>query len=133
MSGAGQNARMTHFEIGAVYRYARKKTDVPVVHGLPNYHYIVRSRHRGVAAPRALLEKGISPIGDPSASSGSRVPAILIRSSPHKAGSRETPWQDTFAPDVGHIRYFGDNKDPDSDPSMAPGNKTLVSQFELHH
>ena len=122
---------MTHFEIGAVYRYAREKTDAPVVDGLPNYHFVVRS-HRLPGTPRALLERGISPIADPLASSGPRVPAILISSSPHKAGSHETPWQYIFAPDVGHIRYFGDNKDPDSDPSKAQGNKALIKQFHLH-
>ncbi len=45
LSGAEQNARMTHFEIGAVYRYPRKlkreEPDDPVVDGLPNYHFVV--------------------------------------------------------------------------------------------
>jgi len=116
-------------EIGPVLRYAREKTDDPVVDGLPNYHFLVRSQ----GTSRALLESGINPIAKVKASSGLRVPAILISSSPHKVGSRETPWQDTFAPDVGHIRYFGDNKSPDSDPGTKKGNRALIHQFELHH
>jgi hypothetical protein len=40
---------------------------------------------------------------------GERWPAILISSGPHKIGAPETPWQDLFDPDNGHIRYYGYN------------------------
>lgn len=59
---------------------------------------------------RTQLEAGISPIGMVRAIDGRRTPAILLRSSPHKAGSEVTPWQDLFDPDHGHIRYYGDSK-----------------------
>lgn len=62
-----------------------------------------------------------------------RRPAIIISSSPHKKGSSETPWQDFFDTDNGHIRYFGDNKDPGKDPAKAPGNKALLSAFQSAH
>jgi len=47
-------------------------------------------------------------------------------------GSLETPWEDTFDPDNGHIRYYGDNKDPDTDPSLSPGNRILIDAFKIH-
>jgi hypothetical protein len=80
------------------------------------------------------LESGIN---TPKAVKGAdkllRRPAILISSSPHKRGSTETPWQDFFDPDNGHIRYFGDNKDPGKDPAKAPGNKALLAAFQSAH
>jgi hypothetical protein len=35
--------------------------------------------------------------------------------------------------DNGHIRYYGDNKKPGSDPASAPGNKALLHAFQLAH
>jgi hypothetical protein len=67
------------------------------------------------------------------AADGPRTPAILIRSSPHKAGSEVTPWQDHFDPDQGHIRYFGDSK-PGSrvGAEHSPGNKALLAALSQH-
>lgn len=56
-----------------------------------------------------------------------RTPAILTSSSPHKIGSKQTPWQDFFDTDNGHIRYFGDAKIPTADPSRSPG----IQRFSL--
>ncbi len=58
---------------------------------------------------------------------------MLIRSSPHKAGSQIAPWQDNFDPDRGHVRYFGDNK-LDTYPLAheSPGNRELLSLLEQH-
>lgn len=80
----------------------------------------------------AQLEKGINPIGYKGEKNEHRVPAILTRSSPHKVGSDTTPWDDIYDFENGHIRYYGDNKDPDQKPEDAPGNKALLNQFELH-
>ncbi|MEM1250121.1 MAG: restriction endonuclease, partial [Acidobacteriota bacterium] len=60
--------------------------------------------------PLCGLERGINPIAKVSAQDGRRTPAVLISSSPHKAGTDITPWQDHFRPDVGLARYFGDAK-----------------------
>jgi hypothetical protein len=61
-------------------------------------------------------------------------PAILIGSSPHKAGSAETPWSDFFDIDRGHVRYFGDNRAGSLLPAHAvEGNAALLEQFRLHH
>ena len=115
--------------IGEIFRYARPYSpNREVLDGLPNYfHYTYMS-----GAKMALLESGINPIQKITAEDGVRCPAILISSSPHKIGSPETPWQDVFDPDSGHIRYFGDNKEPGFDPASADGNKVLLEQFVLH-
>src|SRR5271166_2813192 len=92
-------------KIGEVFRYARPySTTSATLDGMRNLFYVTAMP--GAAMP--LLEKGINPIAKAGQNDGSK-PAILISSSPHKTGSRETPWQDVFNPDFGHVRYFGDN------------------------
>ena len=59
-------------------------------------------------------------------------PAILVASSPHKVGLRETPWQDRFDVDNGRIRYYGDNRTPGRDPATTPGNKALLAAWARH-
>jgi hypothetical protein len=85
--------------IGDVYRYARPYSVLPEkIDGLVNYFYATQTG----GCTLALLEKGINAIGTIEAPEGFRRPAILIRSSPHKIGSYETPWQDVFDTDNGH-------------------------------
>lgn len=116
--------------IGQIFRYARPyNCQPPEIDGLPNF-FNVTSRD-GLALP--LLDRGINPVGQVIDLNGVvRNPAILISSSPHKIGSSETPWQDFFDPDNGHIHYFGDNKLPDKDPYLAPGNKALLQAYKVH-
>lgn len=98
------------------------------VDGLPNFHAL--TRHNGVSAPFAA---GINPIGWIQTGSGRRRPAVIIRSSPHKAGSAVTPWGDTLEPDRGHIRYFGDQKGGRVGPaSLTSGNTELLRLLEEH-
>ncbi len=114
--------------VGEVFRYARPySADKREVDDLPNYFHCTHTP--GAKLP--LLESGINRIKKIDLDVGDRCPAILISSSPHKLGSTETPWQDFFDPDNGHIRYFGDNKDPGADPASSPGNEALLQQFEL--
>jgi len=80
---------------------------------------------------KALLESGINPIRATKTNTGLRTPAILISSSTHKLGSKDTPWQDQFDVDNGFIKYYGDNKSI-GDPSKAPGNANILHQFLLH-
>ena len=120
---------MGSLRIGAIYRYARPYSPAPEdVDGLPNYFNLVRS----VDQTLPLLERGINPLAATPAADGSRVAAILISSSPHKIGSEQTPWQDTFDVDNGFIRYFGDTKRPGFDPAISPGNAALRDQFIRH-
>lgn len=116
--------------MGETLRYGSPKDPgPPTVDGLANFW------HETVApdGTRTQLEAGISPIGMVRAVDGPRTPAILIRSSPHKAGSEVTPWQDYFDADHGHIRYFGDNKPAyRTGAEASPGNKALLEAFSLH-
>lgn len=116
-------------QIGTVYRYSNSADPKPsVIDGLPNFFNAVYTE--GCLLPK--LTKGIFPIANVLASDGDRKPAILISSSPHKIGSETTPWQDFFDPDNGHIRYYGDNKNPGVNPAKSPGNKLLLNAFVNH-
>ncbi len=98
--------------------------------GYLNFHFLTKS----IDANNLQLEKGINPCAKIKTSLGQLVrPAILISSSPNKKGSIETPWEDFYDADNGHIRYFGDNKEPGKDPATAPGNKALLEAFRLAH
>jgi Restriction endonuclease AspBHI N-terminal/Restriction endonuclease len=116
--------------MGQTLRYSSSKDPgPPMVDGLANFW------HETIApdGTRTQLEAGISPIGMVRAVDGRRTPAILLRSSPHKAGSEVTPWQDLFDPNHGHIRYYGDSKPTSQVPAEAsPGNKALLEAFALH-
>lgn len=116
-------------KIGQIFRYARPYSETPTeIDGLANFFAATKTS----AETKMLLEAGIQAPARIRGPDGPRVPAVLIRSSPHKAGSEGTPWQDVFRPDQGHIRYFGDNKTPGKDPSTTPGNRLLLEQFSLH-
>ncbi|KUJ33855.1 restriction endonuclease [Streptomyces sp. NRRL F-5122] len=66
-------------------------------------------------------------------SDGTRRPAILIRSSPWKAGTEQTPWHDVFDMDNGHVRYFGDHKAGlSATPGTTTGNAALLDAFTGH-
>lgn len=115
--------------IGEVLRYSRPYDPAPATKdGLANYFHETHTPGRKMA----LLESGINPIQKISAEDFVRRPAILISSSPHKIGSEETPWQDSFDPDRGYVRYYGDNKSFGADPAAAKGNQALLEQFRLH-
>lgn len=117
--------------IGELLRDSRKSgAEEREVDGLLNFKYLASFR----SDPIFQLDKGINTPRSVRCRDGSeRRPAILVTSSPHKKGSIETPWQDYFDIDNGHIRYFGDNKDPGKDPAKAPGNKALLDAFRLAH
>jgi hypothetical protein len=120
---------MSKLRIGEVFRYSRPySAESAVIDGYPNHFFATNFPGHALAQ----LEGGINQIGYVNAPEGQRRPAILIRSSPHKIGSQDTPWQDTFDPDNGHIRYYGDNKEPGKNPAEAPGNKVLLDAFTNH-
>ncbi|WAC05335.1 MAG: restriction endonuclease [Methanoregula sp.] len=120
---------MSKLKIGEVFRYARPYSpESAEIDGYPNHFFTTCLQGQALAQ----LDSGINPIGFIRVPEGSRRPAILIRSSPHKIGSHDTPWQDTFDPDNGHIRYYGDNKEPGKNPAEAPGNKVLLDAYKIH-
>jgi len=116
-------------KVGHVYRYARPyDSTYEIVDGIKNYFYFTHTPRQKYP----LLEKGINTIASLKLEIGSRLPAILISSSPHRYGSIDVPWRDYFDLDHGYIKYFGDNKSEKTDPLQASGNKALLSQFLLH-
>ncbi|MFJ2647099.1 HNH endonuclease [Streptomyces sp. NPDC087420] len=82
------------------------------------------------------LSKGINPIAKVRPTSGERRhrrPAILIRSSPWKAGTAETPWHDVFDLDNGRVTYYGDHRVDHTVPvGTTPGNAALLETLEEH-
>ncbi|GIU51824.1 restriction endonuclease [Shewanella sp. KT0246] len=118
-------------QIGDVLRYKKPACAENLYEGgYLNFHFLTKSPE----VKRLQLEKGINPSAKIKNCSGESVrPAILISSSPNKKGSAETPWEDFYDVDNGHIRYFGDNKEPGKDPATALGNKALLEAFRLSH
>lgn len=127
---AKSNSNMNKMQIREILRYARPYSNMPKeIDGFKNHFSITHFPDHNLA----LLEKGINQIAPVNVVGSKRIPAILIRSSPHKIGSETTPWQDVFDVDNGHIRYYGDNKLPGKDPALSPGNKVLLKAFETYN
>ena len=117
-------------KVGEVFAYRRPYSESPsTIDGLQNFFYTTYKND----ANKPLLESGINKVADIKAVDGQRTPVILISSSPHKIGTKDTPWQDFFDPDNGHIRYYGDNKHPDKSPELSTGNKRLLTTFDIHN
>ncbi|WP_437084460.1 restriction endonuclease [Streptomyces sp. enrichment culture] len=82
---------------------------------------------------RALLESGINGMAKVATPLAPRRPVILVRSSPWKAGTEQTPWHDMFDMDNGHVRYFGDHKATTTvAPGKTIGNAALLDAFTAH-
>ena len=103
-----------------IFRYPKPFTPVPELDGRPNFFAATSAE----ALPKLLLESGINAPRLTQAIDGPRRGAVLIRSSPWKAGSASTPWHDVFDLNNGHVRYFGDHKAVSKQPlGSTPGNK----------
>lgn len=110
-----------------LYRYSRNagRSDV-TVDGHRNFKYTFRSRLPEQSVLQ--LEKGINISREVDAVDGSRRPIVLLRSTPHKAGSETTPWLDEIDLAAGTARYFGDSKPRVTGRrNLASGNRSLVS------
>ncbi|MER6515464.1 MULTISPECIES: HNH endonuclease [unclassified Streptomyces] len=120
----------SQLRVGEVLRSGRD-TDAAkaLIDGYPNIHHVTASR----ILPQIQLSKGINAMAKVKAPDGRRHPAVLIRSSPWKAGSAETPWHDVFDLDNGRVRYFGDHRVEHNHPlGSRGGNKTLLEVFAGH-
>lgn len=112
-------AVMGKFRSGLVYRYpAHRSLTEGVSDGLPNYFF--ETALPGAALP--LLEKGINQIARNQKTANTAYPAILIASSPQSRGTEWNPWHDTFEPDLGYVRYFGDAQNRET-PLSHPETK----------
>jgi hypothetical protein len=120
---------MSKLQIGQIFRTARPyKNDPKVIDGFVNHFAATYTPNQKLA----LMERGINSMASLEAVDGARRPAILIRSAPHKIGSHDTPWKDTFDVNNGHIHYYGDNKQPGKPADSTTGNKALLYAFEAH-
>jgi hypothetical protein len=120
-----------------LYRYMKPSPgpDIELIDGVPNLFYATRwPDWPGLRdAGRVQLDHGIDSVTKIRAVDGVRRPAILIASKPHRAGSDWTPWHDELNPEVGHVRYFGDNKATlGPGPMDPPGNRSVIAEFRLH-
>ncbi|MFJ4717086.1 HNH endonuclease [Streptomyces sp. NPDC088785] len=116
--------------VGEVLRSARDRDpSVPVMAGHPDIHHVTASD----VLAQVQVNEGINPIREVRVSGVARRPAILIRSSPWKAGSVETPWHDEFDLRRGRVSYFGDHRVDHSVPVGATdGNRALLRTWEGH-
>lgn len=115
--------------VGEVFRYSRPYSSSAQQIGTFRNHFFVTNLNGGKLV---LLERGINQIAAVKAKDGVRVPAVLIRSSPHKIGSIDTPWHDVFDVNNGFIRYYGDNKTPGQSPERSLGNKILLELYRIY-
>lgn len=120
----------SHLRVGEVLRSAQNRDpSIPVIDGYRNIHHVTASS----TLAQIQLSKGINPVAKVRAPGGRRRPAVLIRSSPWKAGTAETPWHDVFDLDNGHVRYFGDHRVDHTVPvGSTQGNAVLLEAFAEH-
>ncbi|WP_410601814.1 restriction endonuclease [Amycolatopsis sp. lyj-90] len=123
--------KRTMIKVGEVLRYAASKDpSEPEVDGFRNFFHVTALE----GASRVQLERGIDSPVSIEVSNVHRRPVVLIRSSPWKAGSEQTPWHDVFDLNNGHVRYFGDHKSDTAEPvGRTLGNRTLLAAWEVHH
>jgi len=116
--------------IGDVIRYPQHITEKVTVDGLPNWYFETRGPD-GAGWNVVRLDAGINQpalIGKVAR----RAPFIAIRSSPHRFGSAQTPWEDIHRPDQGFCRYFGDAKPGAKAAEEYLGNERMIDAFLLH-
>ena len=79
---------MSKLTIGQIFRTARPYSSAPkIVDNYTNHFYATYSSGQNLA----LLDSGINPMGKVKDKGWQRQPAILIRRTPHKIGSHDTP------------------------------------------
>lgn len=117
--------------IGTIYRNARPNNpSEEYVDGLPNYNFQTYIPHLNKSFQ---FQKGIHTVAKVKGPDGKeRCPLIIISSSPFKAGSTDTPWRDTYAPDHGYVKYYGDNKTVGEDPNSKQ-NKVLIDLLPVYN
>lgn len=120
----------SQLRVGEVLRSARNRDpSVAVMDGFPNIHHVTASD----VLAQVQLSKGINPLREAKVAGVGRRPAILIRSSPWKAGSVETPWHDEFDLGNGRVSYFGDHRVDHTVPvGSTDGNRALLQAWESH-
>ncbi len=117
--------------IGDIFRLSNDySTDTQeFIDNTKNFIYYTKSKNLDSTF---RFERGIHKAKKINAIDGDRDPIIIISSSPHKAGTENTPWKDRYDPDNGTVIYYGDCKDNKHNPFETPGNKVLMNQWKKH-
>lgn len=115
-----------------ILRYTKPKAVDRLTHPYRNYWGIQRDP-ADPSAPNVLQEAGINAPAPLQATEGWRLPLLSLRSTPMKAGTIETPWDDDYRLGVGEIRYHGDHK-VTSIVSLGEttGNRRLLDVWARH-
>lgn len=124
-----------NLELGEVYRFGDSRTcrpDLEFVGGEKNWFFYTDSpseSDRGLRPQAGIWNpKKIKVDGEES------IPLIICSSSPHQAGTYETPWSDVLRPDDGFVTYYGDNKNSSNrDAAGVRGNKLMIEAMRQHH
>jgi hypothetical protein len=130
----GQTLRYPTYTIATYPTVAATEVLEPDACPHQNFYWVVQ-RPDVPDRPIVRLERGInsmlSVVGPDRAE---RKPAILLRTTPYKAGTETTPWHDVLDPAAATLTYYGDMR-PDlafADAADAPGNKVLLATTALH-
>lgn len=117
--------------IGDIFRLSNDySTDTQeFIDNTKNFIYYTKSKNLDSTF---RFERGIHKAKNIKAVDGDRDPIIIISSSPHKAGTENTPWKDRYDPDNGIVIYYGDCKSNNINPSTASGNKILMDEWKKH-
>ena len=115
--------------IGEILRYPSNISLDQSVDGLPNWYFETRGPD-GSGWSVVKLDSGINTSAINS-SIEHRVPFLAVSSSPHRAGTSATPWEDIHRPDQGYSRYFGDAKPGDKTAEEYLGNDRMLDAFVL--
>ena len=117
--------------IGEIFRLSNDySTDSQeYIDGVKNFIYWTKSEN---IESTFRFERGIHKTKKINAIDFNRDPIIIVSSSPHKAGTENTPWKDRYDPDNGIVIYYGDCKNNDTNPSEASGNKILMDEWRKH-
>ena len=117
--------------IGDVFRLSNDYSldDKEFIDGTKNFIYYTKSNNLDSTF---RFERGIHKAKNITAKDGDRDPIIIISSSPHKAGTENTPWKDRYDPDNGTVIYYGDCKNNNDNPSETSGNKVLMEEWKKH-
>ena len=117
--------------IGDIFRLSNDySTDTQeFIDNTKNFIYYTKSKNLDSTF---RFERGIHKAKTIKAVDGDRDPIIIISSSPHKAGTENTPWKDRYDPDNGIVIYYGDCKSNNINPSTASGNKILMDEWKKH-
>src|SRR4051794_13899241 len=112
-------------------RYARPaQPELDELDGFTNFFAATRAPE---PLTRVQLERGINGVAIAGEVGKRRRPAVLIRSSPWKAGTTGTPWHDSFDLLNRRAVYYGDHRADTVGPlGSTEGNKLLEEVRPLH-